>query len=282
MFRSKGFIIAFSSMSAVALMLAIVLGILLFGKGKDPLTTSILLNAATESEKPSEEAETGEPEETHFTIRALLSGEEHVYPVMDELIEEPGLLTIIKPGENDEGITFHAKPAFDEPNAEGNAVLMSGSFEVVGKIFVNSKSVAYPMYKTKEGYYVTSNHKYVGYRPDEAITKFDDAKKGIYGYEGTSGILLKIHADDGNHMSFSIYTFSGNTETPVLDNVIAKYNSFGLACFEFWNQSETAEGTILLRKDEENGLYTALVKFDSPIMIGGQMIPEFEVLQNAK
>ncbi len=272
MFKSKGFTIAFSILSLIAAALLVVFFYLLFGKGADALIQGVLISPI-ETEETTEEDLT---EDVKYTIRALTPEEPHVYPVVGEAIPEAGLLTIIKAGKDNEGITFHKLPKFDASDAPGNIVHKSGSFEVVSKIFVDEEGGAYPMYRIADGYYITSNPNFVSYKADETVLPPDLSKKATYGHSGTSGILVRILTEDGNHVAFSISTFSGDVRTPVLDNVIAKYDAFGAAHFEFWNQSEAVEGSLLFIKKADSK-YSITVKFDSPVLIGGQYMTEFTV-----
>ena len=283
MFKSKGFTIAFAILSVIIIALGVVFCTLVFGKRGEGLIINIAdRSAAAESSKDIEAQSRSEEEENrHYSVRALHENEPHVYPIVGEIIPETGLLTIVKAGSNDEGITFHAKPQFDSADAEGNVIHKTGSFEVTGKVFVlDNGGDAYPMY-VADGYFVTSNKNYVSYRADATVLTPDEEKTGVYGYDGSSGIIVRIFAEDGNHVAFSIGTFTGGADsskniTPVLENLIAKYDSFGVANFEFWNQSETVNGSLVVRH-AESGETTLTVRFESPVLIGGEYITEFEV-----
>ena len=266
MFKSKGFTITFIILAILILGLSFVLGYLLFsGKGNKlvqnvasrtseaPATTTAPTSASEERTTTTEEdTTTEEPTTTEAppdtSLRALKAEETHKYPVLGEDISEKGVLTIVRAGDDGEGLTFHKKPRFDAATASGNLVLYNGAFDTVAKIYIMNNGRPFLMYKTHDGYYVTSSDYYVSYKPDKApATEKDVTKVVSYGYDEHKGAVITVHQDDGNTLAFSIYDYDNATSstTPLLTDVIASYDADGVAHFEYHNtDGRTCEGTI--------------------------------------
>lgn len=202
----------------------------------------------------------------------MKSGEEHVYPLIQEIIEEKGTLTLNPAVENTGGVVFHKKPAFDGMDAEGNVVNFRGAYDITGKIFILDNDKPYLMYVTNDGYYVTSNKSYVNYSALSQSVAQDPDKVTTYGYDSESGIILTVYAEDGNHVVFSVLSYDGATATPILDDVVAQYDAFGVAHFEFMN-GHPVDGTLAFQKGEA-GVASVTVKFDEAIEVEGRSITE--------
>ena len=275
MFKSKGFTAAFIIMSLIAAALAIFLCTLVFGQGKEGLLAR--LSETPAATKADEFPETSSEEAVISTeVRGLHRTEEHNYPVMDEEIQETGKLTIVSGGAAN-GVVFHKRPLFDEASAEGNTVQASGTFDVVSKVYIYDEETAYLMYHVADGYYVTSNPKYVSYKPDVVRVLPDAKKKRVYGYDDERNILVRVFQEDGNHLAFSAYNLKGKETEPVLENVIAAYDAFGTAHFEYKCGVDGAEGTIVFGIDDATGNYMITMRFDAPVTFGSGEVTELKL-----
>lgn len=262
MFRSKGFTIAFCILALMIMTLMFVLGYLLFsGSGSQIIenTANLTTQATTTTEPPTTTTEeptttteaptttTEEPttttEEVHdYTLRALTKDDDHQLPVVGEEIPEKGVLTIVRAGDNEEGLVFHKRPRFDGMNASGNLVNFSGSFDIVSKIYIMDNGRPFLMYKTHDDYYVTSSEFYVSYVPDKPpVTEKDVTKVVSFGYNEPAGVVITVHQDDGSHMALSIFDYdAANSSTvPLLINLIAEYDEDGSAHFEYHDVDES-------------------------------------------
>ncbi|MBO4411771.1 MAG: hypothetical protein J5794_06260 [Lachnospiraceae bacterium] len=271
MFKSKGFTIAFILMSAVIVALSVILGMLVFGQGREALLAGVL-GGPNEPQTLVPEPSTSE-EDLRPDVRALHLSEEHQYPVLDEELPETGKLTIII-GAAKDGVIFHKLPKFDAATAEGNLVNTSGTYKIVAKVYVYDKDTAYLMYRTEDGYYVTSNTKYVTFKSESVKVLPDSKKKKTYTEE--SGFSLKVLQEDGNHLAFSVYT-DGEALTPFLTDVIASYDAFGTAHFEYKYGSDAYRGTLVFGLNEETGAYKVKLHFDEAILYTGNRITELNL-----
>ena len=275
MFKSKGFTAAFIIMSLIAAALAVFLCTLVFGQGKEKLLTQFAeSNSPTEAEEFPET--TSEEAVVSTEVRGLHRTEDHVYPVMDDEIKESGKLTIVTGGAAN-GVVFHKRPLFDDASTEGNVVHASGTFDVVSKLYIYDEETAYLMYHVADGYYVTSNPKYVSYKPDSVKVLPDAKKKRVYGYDDESGVIVRIFQEDGNHLAFSAYHLKGKVTEPVLENIIASYDAFGTAHFEYKCGDDAAEGAIVFAINEDNGDYMINLRFDVPVTFGGNEVTEIRL-----
>ena len=275
MFKSKGFTAAFIVMSLIAIALAIFLGSLVFGKGKENLLTAITNTQAAVQEADFPETSTEEAV-VSTEVRGLHRTEEHSFPVMDDEIPETGKLSIVEGGATN-GVTFHLRPMFDEASAEGNTVQTSGTYDVVSKIYIYDEETAYLMYRVADGYYVTSNPKYVSYKADVVRVLPDAKKKRVYGYDDEQNILVRVFQEDGNHLAFSVYELRGKETVPVLENIIASYDAFGTAHFEYKCGADAAEGSIVFSIDAGSGNYMITVRFDAPVTFGAKDVTELKL-----
>ena len=301
MFRSKGFTITFIILSVLITALLVVFIYLVSGAGKGRFekeleeiaesqyqeamsvsgesTSGSETPASTESQTESTEAPTTTEKETETTeaidteIRALKPGEPHNYPLIHEIIDEKGILTITRPGDVGEGLVFHAEPQFDDPQSEGNKVYTSGSFETIGKVFILDKDRPFLMYYTDEELFVTSSPVYVSYvnRTGNTIQK-DEKKLGTYGKNEDAGIVCEVYAEDGDHVAFSLFDYDNakDQRTPVLENVIGAYSADGTAYFEYHGaDGKTHVGSLFLSGVSDSASFTRQAHFafdkDSPI-----------------
>ena len=265
MFKSKGFTIAFSILALLIIVLSVVLGYLVFSGNASNVVDHLVPSQTTASQAPETttesvsvttettttaaptESTTQEPPEDH-SLRHLNPEEEHKYPVLMEDIPEKGVLTIVRPGDEEEGLVFHKRPRFDSMNASGNLVNFSGSFDIVSKIYIIENGRPFLMYKTDDGYYVTSSDYYVSYKMDNKPAAEKDVTKVIsYGYNEPYGIVATVHHDDGNTMALSLYDYDvakGST-TPLLTDIIAEYDTDGKAHFEYhYTDGNVYEGVV--------------------------------------
>ena len=126
------------------------------------------------------------------------------------------------------------------------------------------------MYKTDDGYYVTSSEYYVSYVPDKEPTVEKDVTKVIsFGYNEHVGVVITVHQDDGNHLALSIYDYdaANSTTVPLLTDLIAEYDSDGAAYFEYHDKDETVHtGKVTFETpDDEYISKTIIVNFESTI-----------------
>lgn len=293
MFRSKGFTIAFTLLSILILALLAILIYLVFGKGSSaliegynaitqdqtetepPVTDTEPVPTETEPE-PTEVSTTEEPTEPtinsaeDYTVRPLYVYQDHKYPVIGENIPERGVLTIIRSGDNGEGLVFHKKAAFDHESAPGNQVIYSGTFNITDKVYIIDNNRPYILYHTEDDYYVTGSTTYVKYEIANPTTVTPrKAKVTSYGLTENEGIEVKVYYEDGNHVVFSIFDYVNNEESPVLENVIAVYQDDGTARFEYHYKDGRDYGGMLNFEsiNDENTFATYRVQliFDSPI-----------------
>ncbi len=277
MFRSKGFTVAFIILSIMIIGLTAVLCYLLIGTDKmpgsgdiasqdpgqiyipptDPLQAASLdapvssdepPAADTSSEEASASPEEAQVQEESSVLRALNSSEEHVYPVAGEEIPVSGAIAVVKPGDFGEGIVFHANPVFDDASTPGNVMQYGGGFRVSAKVYVNSGTDLSMMYKTTDGYYVTSNPNYIQFTPDApSAINADPSKVALYGKDELEGALLQVYSDDGSHVAFTLFYYEpqNGVLTPALADVIASYSSYGVGSFEYRNtDGRVYTGTI--------------------------------------
>lgn len=274
MFKSKGFTTAFILMSLVAALLLVFFLSLVFGKGKENLVNRMASGGS--GNNPAAFAQSSEEEEHSTEFRALFASEEHVYPVLSEEIKESGNLTVIE-GATANGVVFHKLPQFDGSDAEGNVVHTSGTYRVISKIYIPDGEIAYLMYRVEDGYYVTSNANYVSYEPDNVKVLPDSKKKKVYGSSGEAGVILRILQEDGNHLAFSVFLLDGEELEPVLENLIASYDAFGTAHFEYKCGNDASEGTLVFGIDGGSGAYKVTVNFDGPVTIGTETVKILEL-----
>lgn len=262
MFKSKGFTITFSILSVILIALIVFFCYLVFGHGAEKIMNGgqLIATVPVEDTTPdapetttTEEVETT-PEETtkpptDLVTRPLNANDERLYPVVNEVISENGVITVIKDGDEGEGIVFHAKPQFDDANAEGNISNHEGSFNIAGKIYIMNNSKPFLLYKTEDGYYCTSSPVYVSYKASNTTVEPDAFKVGVYGENDESGIQVEVFCDDGNHVVFSIYFYDkdAGAKVSVLENVVAEYTADGTANFEYhYEDGYDHTGTILI------------------------------------
>ena len=227
------------------------------------------------TEKPDESTETEEStaalaeESADQTVRALRADEDHSCPVLLEDIPESGIATIIKSGDNGEGIVFHLSPQFDAADTPGNLTNYSGAFDIGSKIYMLNNGTPFLMYKTIDGYYVTSSANYISYEAKNVTQKPDPVRIGDYGYSEGEEIVVRVFHEDGNTVAFTVYNFSpaAGELLPVLENVIARYDGSGFALFEYHNTDGRAhQGKIGFEKVEGAGYSRRVdVVFDSPV-----------------
>ena len=298
MFKSKSFTAAFAVMSVVIVGLIVLLCYLLFGKGGEELISGYQIasvedtdaetdssesdtseaTTSTEPETTSEEETETEEETTEEVIlitddslRALSADEEHQYPVIGEVIPETGVITIIKSGDRGEGIVFHKEPKFDGSDSPGNVVNYNGSFDISGKIYIMDNDRPFLMYQTVDGYYCTSSTTYMSYQANQRTINSDGSKIGAFGVGETEGVELVVHSEDGNHVCFSLLNYDSTSQltTPLLENLVAVYNSLGVAAFEYhYTDGNVYTGTISFEKREGDDLGSLIVdiNFTQPIM----------------
>ena len=272
LFKSKGFTAGFIVLALLILLLGAVLVYLLSGRGAnlpDIITmnpdertavdtvsdTEPVTSESAEETTPSEETEPEDiAEDKQF--RALTADENHLYPVLNEMVQENGTLSVHRP----EGLIFHTKPQFDRLDENNNTIVNDGDFPVNGKIFIvtNSGSAAM-MYHTENGYYTTSDPDLISFSASQATVAPDRYKVGTYGASDGKGLIVQIFSEDGSHLSFSIYNENEGTLTPALENVIAQYDAEGLGHFEFRNtDGRKYEGTIEIRQTD--GVYRTAIQ----------------------
>lgn len=251
MFKSKGFTITFSILAVILIALIVFFCYLVFGKGAEkilteghlvatiPETESAVPDVTTTSETETEEETTESTEPTKAptdkVTRPMKTDDARSYPVVNEVIPETGVITIIKSGDAGEGIVFHAKPQFDDANAEGNISNYDGSYNIAGKIYILNNGKPFLLYKTEDGYYCTSSPVYMSYAASSTTAKPDPAKVGVYGENDDQSLLVEVFSDDGNHVVFSIYNYdkAEGAKMAVLENIVAEYSAGGIANFEY-------------------------------------------------
>lgn len=291
MFKSKGFTAAFIVLALMIVALLALFLYLVFGKGADQILTQGYMTgtvseeettttAPASSEEETTTAETtteetttteseSETEAADDSIRALRADEEHQYPVIGEDIAASGVITIIKSGDNGEGIVFHALPQFDGSDAEGNVVHYDGSYDVTGKIYILNNGVPFVMYRVSDGHYCTSSPTYMSYAPGPSTIAADENKLGYFGLTDGNGVVCEVLSDDGNHVVFTLNKFnaSDGSMNPVLQNVIAVYNSIGVASFEYhFSDGKVYGGTISFESVNDGKLVD--LNFAAPIDFG--------------
>ncbi len=311
MFRSKLFTVAFSILSVLIVGLIVIFCYLVFGNGKAKLeqaytgttspententdfdpnlwsdtdttayeeaafsdteaqTSEVTTEPTTETtEETTEEIET-EPIDT--TVRALKSDEPHSLPIVGQDIAEMGWLTIMKSGDNGEGIVFHGSPQFDAADSPGNVTNYSGTFDITDKIYILNNGTPFLMYKTLDGYYVTSSEVYVHFDPAEGERTIgkDDTKRGDYGLSEGEEIVVRVYHEDGSHIAFSMFNYSpaSGELMPVLENVIAEYTSNGVANFEYHNSDGLPHRGTIAFETVQGAEYSKRVDvtFESPV-----------------
>jgi len=263
MFKSKSFTIAFIILSIMILGLS---GFFIYLVTTPEAATNLemkfisgvdtseadqpTLTTAATTEEPTTEETTTVPESTtreaDTELRGLYEDEQHLYPVLGEDIPLKGTLTIIKSGDNGQGLVFHKLPRFDDASVEGNQVIYSGTFRIIAKTYVEDNGRPVLMYKTEDNYYVTGSTNYVDFTADEDPLIAKDASKVMsYGYDENSGAVVVVYSEDGNHLAFSIFNYVDGGTTPALTNMVAEYDINGTGHFEYQNHDGyTYEGTI--------------------------------------
>ena len=224
----------------------------------------------TSTAAASDEETAAAPADT--SVRALKADEPHNYPVIGQDIPETGIITIIKSGDNGEGIVFHAAPQFDAADTPGNVVNYSGAFDITGKTYILSNGNPFLLYKTFDNYYVTSSPAYMSYvtQPDNRRTIQPDASKICdFGLSEGEEIVIRIFHEDGNHIIFTIYNYNpaSGELLPVLENVIAVYQPNGVADFEYHNADGLPHKGTIAFETVQGAEYSKLVdvNFESPV-----------------
>ena len=257
MFKSKGFTIGFIILCALNLFL--IAGLIYVSSGRaDDNMKKITNTTAAEGETrpptgsiPDETGATEAPEITESetekasgTQRALTADDPHTMPVVLETIPEKGSLSIVE--SSAVGVVFHKLPAFDSAETEGNVINYRGTFETDGKIYVpDSDGKPYLMYHTADGYYVTGNSNYVTYKPSSRTTPESPEKAAEY-ISSDRKTSLTIFQEDGNHL---VFTLSRNG-VPVLENVVAVYDAYGTARFEYLSADGVSTGDLTFSYEE--------------------------------
>jgi len=295
MFKSKSFTAAFIILSIMIVGLLGVFLYLVFGSGKNNAAIKESQSTVgsrsetysidyTITEEPTPEmttttAPTTTVEETTTTealqegegikdglLRALAIEETHEYPVLNEVIPCSGSLTI----KSDTGLVFHKKAKLDGKNATGNKIEYSGTFEINGKIYIlDSVGMAYLMYQTSNGYYVSADPTLVQYAEDNSVIAADELRVDTFGLNESGKVALKVIQEDGNHVAFSVCIVKNGELEPVLENVIASYTSSGVAYFDYHHTDNNLyQGTIAFEKVSDQ-TYTRLVDihFDKAITL---------------
>ena len=268
MFKSKGFTIGFIILCALNLFL--IFGLIYVSSGRADSNMNKIVQTTEAGETQSsptgvipDEPTTPEPAtEAPVVVRALTTEDPHTMPVVGELIPEQGTLSINESAAV--GVVFHKLPAFDSAETEGNLVNYRGSFQVDGKIYVtDTDGKPYLMYHTAEDYYVTSNTTYVNYTPSLRMVAENSEKVTSFASpDGKSE--LAILQEDGNHLIFSL---KRNGQT-ILDNVVAVYDAYGTARFEYLSAQGAATGDLSFSY-EEGRLSLVTAVFSKEISLNG-------------
>lgn len=272
LFKSLKFTIAFIIMLIVIIVLTVLLISFLPKKGDDGGNiqhSQIETFPETESDSTSEEPEPL----TAKAPRNLTSIDSHVIPFMDEEIAENGSLKINDEMETKGGLVFHKRPVFDPAETDGNQIYYRGTYPIIGKLFVMYQEKPTIMYHTQEGYYVTSNPQFVTYEASVREVNMEPQKVTTFGYNDSYGLILTVFADDGNHLIFSLSTFDGAETVDILKNVVAKYDAFGTASFEYGLEEAVQDGQIKFKKD--NGMISGVtVSFKEQVALGTIQVKE--------
>ena len=270
MFKSKGFTIGFSILAALNVFLIVVLIIVSSGRADNAMDKITHTTAPSNQEqsptgKIEDETEPLTPTEAAVTARALTKNDPHSLPVIEEMIKEEGSFSIIESAAV--GVVFHKLPAFDSAEAEGNIVNYRGTFKVDGKIYIpDSDGKPYLMYHTEDGYYVTGNTSYVKYiSSDQTIPESPEKVSDYMSQDGRSE--MTIYQEDGNHL---VFTLKRNGET-VLSNVVAVYDHYGKARFEYLAGQSAATGDLTFTY-EEGKLSMVTVVLTKEINLDGDKI----------
>ena len=271
MFKSKKFTVAFVLLVLLNAALAGVLIYLLAGNGNPlkPVNPSVADTSEAEPKESEEEPSETEPVETEKPlpggIRALMERDPHTFPVVNEDIPFEGVLTIVKSGDNGEGIVFHAKPKFDSATEEGNRIYYTGDFNITAKIYIEDNGIPYLMYKTDDGFYVTSNSEYVSFKQNGSA--LPSGVTGEYRSDSSS-YFITIFRDDRKHAVFSLYGYDGQNTFVILSNVVAVYDDYGNASFEYQiDVSQYATGLLRFEDTGDRRKLTAL--FYEPLPLSG-------------
>lgn len=268
MFKSKAFVIAFVFLVLLNLGLGVFL-IVLLPRGNSPV--DFFPTNTSEQTTLSEQTDLTEEIAEDSSLRVLKEDEAHRYPVLSEEIEEKGVLSVNE--STAIGVTFHASPVFDDANTKGNIVNYRGSYDIVAKVFVNDNGKPYLMYKTDDGYYVTSNKTYVTYKTQTLKIPEDKRKVAVYGKADGHKILLTVHQEDGIHLAFSLNSHDGANSERLLSNVIAAYDDAGTAHFEYAANGRVIEGSVRFELND-TGSYEATIDFGESIVVLGETLRE--------
>ena len=240
---------------------------------EEKTTKETTTEKSTEKETTTEETTETEPTlPADTSVRALNAEEPHNIPIIGEDIPENGVITIIKSGDNGEGIVFHASPKFDAADTPGNLTNFSGSFDIRNKIYILNNGSPFLLYKTFDNYYVTSSPVYMSYMTengDQRTVQRDSVKIGDYGLSESEEVAVRIYHEDGNHLVFTVYNFSpaSGELLPVLENVIAKYRPDGSADFEYHNSDGQIHTGVISFEVVEGQPYPRrlMIRFESPV-----------------
>ena len=289
MFKSKGFTIGFIILCAVNLLL--LAGLIYVLSGRADKNMDKFVHKTTEAGQGTKAPTGSIPDETGVTEtptdapteatedpakkqqRTMTTDDPHTMPVVTELIAEKGSISIIE--SSGYGVVFHKRPAFDSAETEGNLVNYRGTFETDGKIYVpDSDGKPYIMYHTTDGYFVTGNSNYVTYKPSGRTTPENPEK--VAEYRSQDGkTTLTIFQEDGSHLVFTLY----RNGTPVLENVIAVYDAYGTARFEFLSLNGAATGDLTF-SFEEGKLSLLTAVFSKELEMDGTKFPTLALSVN--
>ena len=249
MFKSKGFTIGFCILAALNVFLIVVLIMVSSGRADSAMDKITHTTQATGQEtSPTGKIEDiTTPEvttEAPVTARALTKDDPHSLPVVGEMFKEDGSFSINE--STAVGVVFHKLPVFDSADAEGNIINYRGTFSVDGKIYVtDSDGKPYLMYHTAEGYYVTGNTTYVKYTAsDQAVQESPEKVTDYISPDGRTE--MTIYQEDGNHLVFTLK----RTRETVLENVVAVYDHYGKARFEYLAGQSAATGDLTFTYEE--------------------------------
>ena len=259
MFKSKGFTIGFIILAALNLFLLIGLIYVLSGRADNSMDQFV--RKTTEADQGTKAPTGSIPDETGITDtvpdepteapteealnqRTLTTDDPHTMPVTMELIMEKGSISIIE--SSGYGVVFHKKPAFDSAETEGNLINYRGTFETDGKIYVpDDDGKPYIMYHTTDGYFVTGNASYITYKPSGRTIPENPEKVTEYFLQDRK-TTLTIFQEDGNHLIFTLY----RNGKPLLENVVAAYDAYGTARFEYLSVNGVATGDLTFSYEE--------------------------------
>lgn len=265
MFKSKKFTVGFVILLILDIAALVVFLSLIMGRSCGKTSDEGVVASGDESLSTESKSE----DSIGVAIMVPEATDIHDIPILNEIIPEKGILRI-KDGAGP--VVFHKSPANDDPNTMGNVINQTGGFDITGKKFILDNGKPILLYQTFDEYYVVYEPDKMTYTSQSMSFAIQDRKTlGLYGKKGVDDVLLEIFEDDGGCFMFSLY--DGTSGEPILENVVARYETASSAKFEYKDGGgNMASGNINMQDRAKDSISGLSISFEGPVSIGGKSV----------